>query len=305
MKVKYFILSILLGASFLLMPNLSKASGDITLKEVFLSSVVNTTDKTFTVKASVTDLLVVYNSSTKISGAPKEISLGDWQMTDKLAITGQIIGYEDGKLKIQAQTIKYNFTNRQIKKITGYVNSIDEANHKIWLATKVRNQYTIQELANIGQVNGPRLEGYTGLGQVSVGSIVNVTTLWNKLTNSGIKTLAITKLNKNDSLQVISIKRNGTDFVLETGSPTNPILKRGQKFVIQNTTGVNLYFSTSGDSGKFSPKPSNGSILLKNGAMVQYTINKLALTGPINLPFKTDLLETAPIVITVQLEIVN
>ena len=304
MKRKYFALLILLSASLLALPNLTKASTDINLKEVILSSTVNTPQNSFTATAGATELLVTYTTSTKVSGLPKEITYADWLVGDKLAITGQIVGYENNKLKIQAQTIKYDFSKHQVKNVMGFVNNVDATNHKIWITFKDKNQYTTQEITKVNEPDGPRLVSFASFDEVTLGTAVTINQIWNKTPSAPIKTIAITKLIKNENLQVITIKRSGTTFSLETGVPTVTKLKRGQKFTIQNKTGINLYFSTSGESSKFSPKPGNGYMLIKSDSSVSYAVNPTALVGPVNLLFKKDLIETAATVITVQLEII-
>lgn len=305
MKIKYFLWALLLGIGFIATPNLTKASGDINLKEVLLSSPVNTTTKTFTVKASLTDILVAYDNNTKVSGAPKEFNYNDWQVTDKLSITGQVIGYENNLLKIQAQIIKFDFSKNQLKNTLAFVNNTDPTNKKVWLAIKEKNEYAILEVVKVGEAGGPKLFGFNSLNEMTNGSAVTVSQVSNKYINNSSRIISINKISKAENLQLINIVRNGTGFSLANGTPSVTKLTKGQKFAIQNKSGVNLYFSTSGESAKFSPKPSNGHILLKPGSSVKYTVNPSTLIGPINLPFKTEVLETAATVLTVQLEIIN
>lgn len=305
MKYKILGLAGLALAGFLTMANYAKAASDVTLKEVVLSSNVNTTDKTFTAGAGPADIVFVYTSSTKISGGAKEITPADWQIGDKMAITGQMLGYDNNKLKIIAQTIKYNSTDKQIKKINGFINNVDAENHKVWVSTKEKNLYTLLELNKVTESDGPRLIGFTDFSSLTIGAPVSLNQMWSKSTKAVLKTISITKLNKSENITVVSLIKTTTGYDIESGTPAAVNIKRGQKIALQNKTGANLYFSTLGDSGKFTPKPSSGLILLKNGYSLLYTVNKNSLSGPVNLQFKNGSLETSDVVMTVQFNIVD
>jgi len=307
MKIKANLYILLLGLAVLTLPGLAKASGDITLKSVTLSSLVDITQKTFTVTAGGADLLVSYTAATKVTGNPTGLtSYSDWQLTDQLNITGSITGYQDGKLKLTAQTIAYNFSNRQLKTITGYVSNVDGVNNIVWVSIKTGNQYNTLEIDKVGVSDGARLIGFNNLNQVTPGQAVSLTQIWNKTNKNLMKTAAISKLGNKANVHIISLRRESGNFIVESGYPQPLQLKRGDILIIQNRTGVTLYFKAdAADQGKFSPRLTDKYSTLKSVGQLQYSIPAGSISGSFVLPLKTEAVATANTVLNLQLQITD
>lgn len=249
-------------------PRASNAAGAlVTLRGVTLVGSVDTTNKTLTVRSTegtvTSDFVVTYTLTipatatakaipgTRIGGNPKGINLfTDWRQGDPLTITGKIVGYEGGLLKITASSIDYQLKGVAIKTYVGQVENKNTATNQLSVSIKPGAFYTTTQINNVGQNTGPTLTGAANVDGVSLGSSVKVVQVWRPDPATGVQTkfkdMSVTVLTPLPATAVRWVMRlvsAGTPPTYSMGAGFNLPLTTtaGNKIMLQNETTTPLY----------------------------------------------------------------
>ncbi|MEK7067402.1 MAG: hypothetical protein AAB956_00195 [Patescibacteria group bacterium] len=257
---KNFWLGALLAVAWWMAPNATQAvSAAITLNGVELVGTVNTTDRTMMVRSvdGETNTLFKINyiatvpNKTVINGTPRGLTpLSDWGDGDSLNITGMVVGYDTGVLKIAARNITFSTKHISIRSSTGIIQNIVAASQKIVLPVKTDRWRTV-EINNVGENNGPRLTGTTlGFAALTPGEKVTTTELWRKNPITGLTTKArnievklLPQPSANQVNWLVQVTRVAGVYHYTATGATDPNLsvKTGNKLIIQNETPINLF----------------------------------------------------------------
>ncbi len=245
----------------------SAAAAQVILRGVTLVETVNTTNKTLTVRSTAgtltSDFTVTYTLTipatltavaipgTKIGGNPRGITLfTDWRQGDPMTITGQVVGYEGGKLKIAASKIDYQLRGVSIKNYVGIVENKNIAMNQLSVSIKPGTFYTTSQINNIGQAGGPTLTGAGSVEAIPLVSNVKLQQVWRPDYITGVqgkfKDLSVTVLTSLPAYAVkwvVRLTDAGTPPTYNMGAGfTMPLTTvAGNKILLQNETAVPLY----------------------------------------------------------------
>ncbi len=290
-------------------------AAQITLKGVTLVENVNTINHIMTVRSTgtaTTDFLVTYiplrsdttssgktiTVGTKISGNPRDIRpYVDWRNNDPLNITGTVVGYENGKLKIEASNIEYRLKGVATKTIVGQVENKNAANNQISVAVKPAKFYTSIQINNINQPNGPALIGASNINSIALGSAVKLVQVWRPDPTTGVpmklKDLSVTiqaPLPATAVVWVMRIVKDQAGALAVTSGFTHPLtMTAGNKIALQNETDKIVYLKVpNSERDNFVPALTLGYVYVNPGAI--YTMGtKIGLSTGVFSPPVTNL----------------
>lgn len=304
---KFYLLSIVSLVLFLA-GAAKAAAAEITIKEASLIS-VNTADKYFIASVGDTPFKFAYDNFTKTSGTPGGLTpYTDWVAGALVSVTGTTAVYDAGVLKLNAKIIHYLNKDIKINTITGILENKTSEGKKIYLSYQKGNLYTLLEVANVGQANGPRLAGVSSFDALEIGSKISVMQAWRAkpLPETKIKDLVVNKLTDRSAKtkRVVSIGTSNDNLVIEANYQQPVTLRGNDTLILQNNTATTLYLKAAlADRTKFQPALPNSFITIKPKSRRSLTIKAGAVVGVMSLPFRDVADEQQPPKVTITLDI--
>lgn len=271
MKQRLLVLALLaLGAAAIAigMPRASQAAAaQVILRGVTLVGSVDTTNHSLTVRSTegavTSDFIVTYTLTipatattkaipgTRIGGNPRGLTLfTDWRQGDPLTVTGKIIGYDAGKLKIAASGIDYQLRGVAIKNYVGIVENKNTTTNQISVSIKPGAFFTTTQVSNVGQSGGPTLTGAADVNAIPLASNVRLQQVWRPDPTTGVQSkfkdlsvTVLTPLPANAVGWVVRAVGAGTPTTYSLGAGFNMPLtvSAGNKILLQNENSVPLY----------------------------------------------------------------